>query len=132
MNHALTLDSHVANADDDAQSDPGCRAQEAVLDGDGVSLPFLRHPYPPFLALIRAFSPQQHYCRAYAYCIEPQTPNKGFLSIDGEAFPLAPYELEVHKGLGCFLSLYGRYNVEFDVPPPAGANSKSAGAGKGK
>ena len=42
----------------------------------------------------------------------------GFLSIDGEAFPLEPYELGVHRNLGTLLSMYGRYNVEFDLLPP--------------
>ena len=72
-------------------------------------------------SLIPASVHQQHYYKAYAYRVEPASPT-GFLSIDGESFPLEPYELEVHQGLGCFLSLYGRYNAEFDLPPPEEAD----------
>ena len=62
--------------------------------------------------------PQQHVYKAYAYRIEPQSP-KGYLSVDGEAFPLEAFELEVHQGLGCFLSMYGYYQVDFDAPKKA-------------
>ena len=74
-----------------------------------VALP----PYPYNLELTGGF--QQHYFKALAYRVEPQSP-KGFLSIDGEAYPLAPYELEVHKGLGAFLSMYGWFQFDFDLP----------------
>ena len=67
----------------------------------------------------RLLSPQQHYFKAHAYRIEPASP-KGFLSIDGEAYPLEPYALEVHQGLGRFLSMYGSFQVDFDAPPSDG------------
>ncbi|KAH9946049.1 ATP-NAD kinase-like domain-containing protein [Epithele typhae] len=57
----------------------------------------------------------QHYYKAKAYRIEPAS-NKGHLSIDGEAYPLEPYEVEVHQGLGCFLSMYGSYQINFEAP----------------
>ncbi|KAI0748205.1 ATP-NAD kinase-like domain-containing protein [Daedaleopsis nitida] len=63
----------------------------------------------------------QHYFKAHAYRVEFST-SKDFLSIDGEAYPLAPFEVEVHKGLGTFLSMHGCY--QFDFPIPADKNAK--------
>ncbi|KAL1944512.1 hypothetical protein VTO73DRAFT_2942 [Trametes versicolor] len=57
----------------------------------------------------------QHYYKAYAYRVEPAD-SKGWLSVDGEAFPLEPYEVEVRPGLGTLLSMYGCYQLDFDLP----------------
>ncbi|KAI0362196.1 hypothetical protein OH77DRAFT_1466649 [Trametes cingulata] len=57
----------------------------------------------------------QHYIKAHAYRVEPHTPG-GWLSVDGEAFPLAPYQVEVHQALGTVLSMYGCYRLDFDEP----------------
>ncbi|TBU50861.1 ATP-NAD kinase-like domain-containing protein [Dichomitus squalens] len=58
----------------------------------------------------------QHYFKAYAYRVEPLAP-KGYLSIDGEAYPHETFEAEVHQGLGTFLSMYGHYMNDFSLPP---------------
>ncbi len=60
--------------------------------------------------------PQQHYFKAYAYRVEPLSPD-GYLSIDGEEYPHDAFEVEVHQGLGTFLSMYGHYKNEFHRPP---------------
>lgn len=65
--------------------------------------------------LTPSFLPQQHYYKAYAYRVEPAD-SKGWLSVDGEAFPLEPYEVEVRPGLGTLLSMYGCYQLDFDLP----------------
>ncbi|KAI0636889.1 ATP-NAD kinase-like domain-containing protein [Trametes polyzona] len=57
----------------------------------------------------------QHYYKAYAYRVEPSTA-KGWLSVDGEAFPLEAYQVEVHPRLGTLLSMYGCYQLDFDIP----------------
>ncbi|KAI8998567.1 ATP-NAD kinase-like domain-containing protein [Trametes punicea] len=56
------------------------------------------------------------YYKAYAYRVEPYT-NKGWLSIDGEVFPLEPFQVEVHQRLGRVLSMHGFFQLEFDAPP---------------
>jgi sphingosine kinase len=34
---------------------------------------------------------------------------EGYISVDGERYPFAPFQVEVHKGLGCTLTPAGRY-----------------------
>ncbi|KAI9070372.1 hypothetical protein FKP32DRAFT_1586212 [Trametes sanguinea] len=58
----------------------------------------------------------QKYYKAHAYRVEPHV-KKGWLSIDGEPYPLQPFEVEVHRALGTVLSMYGCYQLEFDLPP---------------
>lgn len=60
------------------------------------------------------FPSQQHYYKAHAYRVEPASA-KGWLSVDGEAFPLEPYEVEVRPRLGTVLSMYGSYQLDFDA-----------------
>src|ERR1700728_1625390 len=60
--------------------------------------------YPPY--------GQQHYFKADAYRVKPLS-SKGCFSVDGEEYPFEEYQVEVHRGLGTFLSLYGRYAVDF-------------------
>ncbi|KAH9952236.1 ATP-NAD kinase-like domain-containing protein [Amylocystis lapponica] len=55
----------------------------------------------------------QHYYKAYAYRIEPLSPN-GLLSIDGEAYPFESFQVEVHQGLATLLSPYGHYQPGFE------------------
>ncbi|KAJ3478301.1 hypothetical protein NLI96_g9856 [Meripilus lineatus] len=57
----------------------------------------------------------QHYFKAEAYRVEPHS-NKSCLSVDGEAYPFEPFQVEVHKGLATLLSPYGSYQAEFDLP----------------
>ncbi|KAH9856959.1 ATP-NAD kinase-like domain-containing protein [Lenzites betulinus] len=58
----------------------------------------------------------QHYYKAHAYRVEPLASSaKGWLSVDGEAFPLAPFQVEVHARLGTLLSMYGAYQLDFDA-----------------
>ncbi|RPD80150.1 hypothetical protein L226DRAFT_590646 [Lentinus tigrinus ALCF2SS1-7] len=58
----------------------------------------------------------QHYYKAHALRVEPHY-QKGYLSIDGESYPVLPFEIEVHKGLGSLLSMYGCFQAPFDLPP---------------
>jgi len=60
----------------------------------------------------------QHYFRVQAYRVEPHT-SHSCLAVDGEAFPFEPFQVEVHQGLGRFLSPYGHYEADFTLPPPA-------------
>jgi hypothetical protein len=55
---------------------------------------------------------QQHYFKADAYRVKPLS-GKGCFAVDGEEYPFEEYQVEVHRGLGTFLSLYGRYAVDF-------------------
>jgi sphingosine kinase len=58
----------------------------------------------------------QHYFKALAYRVKPISP-KGYVSVDGEAFPFEEFQVEVHKELATFLSPYGRYAAEFTARP---------------
>ncbi|KAJ7582657.1 ATP-NAD kinase-like domain-containing protein [Mycena floridula] len=53
-----------------------------------------------------------HYIKAYAYRIKPLAP-KGYLSIDGEAFPFEEFQVEIHQELATLLSPYGYYAADF-------------------
>jgi sphingosine kinase len=55
---------------------------------------------------------QIQYMKAHAYRVKPLKA-KGNLSVDGESFPFEEYQVDVHKGLGTFLSLYGHYVSSF-------------------
>jgi sphingosine kinase len=63
-------------------------------------------------------SPKIKYVKAHAYRVKPLKP-KGNLSIDGESFPFEEFQVEVHQGLGRFLSMYGQYAVDFASQNPA-------------
>ncbi|KIY43431.1 hypothetical protein FISHEDRAFT_53553 [Fistulina hepatica ATCC 64428] len=54
-----------------------------------------------------------HYVKAHAYRVKPLNKAKGFLSVDGESFPYEDFQVEVHKGLGTFLSTHGTYVADF-------------------
>ncbi|PPQ83353.1 hypothetical protein CVT25_003992 [Psilocybe cyanescens] len=54
-----------------------------------------------------------HYAKAHAYRIKPLEP-KGCLAVDGESFPFEEFQVEVHQGLGTFLSPYGHYAARFE------------------
>ncbi|KAF9650762.1 hypothetical protein BDM02DRAFT_3111507 [Thelephora ganbajun] len=58
----------------------------------------------------------QHYFKAAAYRIK--TSDTGVLAIDGEDTPWNDFRVEVHKGMGAFLSPSGRYGVHFNIPVP--------------
>lgn len=49
-----------------------------------------------------------HYAKIEAYRLYPKIPS-GYLSIDGESFPFEPFQVEVLRGAGCFLSSLGSY-----------------------
>jgi len=53
----------------------------------------------------------QHYFKATAYRVRPQT-SKGYVTVDGEAFPLEDFQVEVLKGLGTLMSPYGHYAAD--------------------
>ena len=75
-----------------------------------------------WIALFKVFhfltSPKIKYVKAHAYRVKPLKP-KGNLSIDGESFPFEEFQVEVHQGLGRFLSMYGQYAVDFAARNPA-------------
>jgi sphingosine kinase len=64
-----------------------------------------------------------HYVKAHAYKVKPLAP-KGSLAVDGEIFPFAEFQVEVHQGLATLLSPLGYYAAEFS-PQPLNAPSKS-------
>jgi sphingosine kinase len=56
-----------------------------------------------------------HYAKIEAYRLTPRMAS-GYLSIDGESYPFAPFQVEVLKDAGCLLSATGAYattEVEF-------------------
>jgi len=55
--------------------------------------------------------PTQHYYKATAYRLTPHAKN-GYLSIDGEKYPYAPFEVEVHPRMGTTLGR-GGWQPEF-------------------
>lgn len=57
------------------------------------------------------FLKTQHYFKAQAYRV--RTLGRGNLSLDGEEFPFKDFEVEVHQGMGAFLSPFGHYPAEF-------------------
>lgn len=59
---------------------------------------------------------QQHYFKVHAYRVETRA--AGVLSVDGEDTPCEDFQVEVHKGMGAFLSPSGRFGVHFDFPAP--------------
>lgn len=56
------------------------------------------------------YSKKVEYSKVEAYRLTPAV-SEGYLSIDGESFPLEPFQVEVLAGAGCFLSSTGRYVV---------------------
>jgi sphingosine kinase len=61
--------------------------------------------------------PMQHYYKALAYRVTPAPDAKGWVSVDGEAYPFEPFHVEVHKGLATVLSLENGFVDEFKVGP---------------
>ncbi|TFK42544.1 ATP-NAD kinase-like domain-containing protein [Crucibulum laeve] len=61
--------------------------------------------------------PRLHYVKAHAYRVKPLK-STGYLAVDGEIFPFEEFQVEVHQGLGTFLSPYGRYAVDFTSRNP--------------
>lgn len=50
------------------------------------------------------------YSKIEAYRLVPKV-RSGYLSIDGESFPVEPFQVEVLPGAGCFLSSTGKYTM---------------------
>ena len=92
-----------------------------LMDGAELGKPYWSNTVSSFLPAslyaIKTIATQQHYFKAHAYRVTPLKP-KGNFAIDGEAYPFEPFQVEVHQGLARFLSPYGRYAVDFSVPPP--------------
>lgn len=57
----------------------------------------------------------QHYWKARAYRVEPLT-SKSCLSVDGEAYPFEPFQVECHREMATVLSPCGYYQAQFDLP----------------
>ncbi|KAK9363653.1 ATP-NAD kinase-like domain-containing protein [Lipomyces starkeyi] len=51
-----------------------------------------------------------HYYKVDAYRIEPKA-HSGYISIDGESFNFAPFQVELHAGLGTMLSRTGEFQA---------------------
>ncbi|GKT84009.1 sphingosine kinase [Colletotrichum tofieldiae] len=64
------------------------------------------------------------YRKISAYRIIPRDQKDGYISIDGEKVPFAPFQAEVHRGLGRVISKSGKY----EAPGPAGWEKGRIGA----
>ncbi|RAL61648.1 hypothetical protein DID88_002717 [Monilinia fructigena] len=51
--------------------------------------------------------PYVKYRKVEAYRITPKNQSDGYISIDGERVPFAPFQAEVHRGLGTVISISG-------------------------
>lgn len=60
-------------------------------------------------------NPFVKYKKILAYRITPKNQADGYISIDGERIPFAPFQAEVHRGLGTVLSKSGH---TFEAPGP--------------
>jgi sphingosine kinase len=60
--------------------------------------------------IIMTWSLQQNYLKVSTLRVTPT--GKGYLSVDGEAYPFEPFELQIHTGIIRFLSLDGYYNID--------------------
>ncbi|KAL3961538.1 hypothetical protein ACCO45_003061 [Purpureocillium lilacinum] len=56
-------------------------------------------------------SPHVAYKKISAYRIIPRDQDDGYISIDGERVPFAPFQAEVHQGLGRVISKRGGYEA---------------------
>ncbi|KAI1859833.1 hypothetical protein JX265_010282 [Neoarthrinium moseri] len=72
-------------------------------------------------------NPLISYRKIVAYRLTPKQ-KTGYLSIDGEAVPFEPYQVEIHQGLGTVLSKRGRY----EIPGPMGWDRLGSGVVEGK
>jgi sphingosine kinase len=59
--------------------------------------------------------PYVNYRKVEAYRIIPKNQSDGYIAIDGERIAFAPFQAEVHKGLGTVLSVSGHM---FESPGP--------------
>lgn len=63
------------------------------------------------------------YKKVSAYRITPREQNEGYISIDGERVPFAPFQAEVHRALGRVMSKRGRFEADgpanWDLDPAA-------------
>lgn len=57
-------------------------------------------------------SPHVHYKKVSAYRIIPRNQRDGYISIDGEKVPFAPFQAEVHRGLARVISKRGVFEAE--------------------
>ncbi|KAF7562051.1 hypothetical protein G7046_g2096 [Stylonectria norvegica] len=57
-------------------------------------------------------NPHVSYKKITAYRIIPRNQNDGYISIDGEKIPFAPFQAEIHQGLGRVISKAGKYESE--------------------
>ncbi len=55
------------------------------------------------------------YRKILGYRIIPRNQESGYISIDGERVPFAPFQAEIHKGLGTVLSKNGH---TYESPGP--------------
>ncbi|KAI6380295.1 hypothetical protein MCOR25_001722 [Pyricularia grisea] len=55
--------------------------------------------------------PRVRYRKISAYRVTPRNQPDGYISIDGEGVPFAPFQCEIHRGLGLVLSKAGTYEA---------------------
>lgn len=66
-------------------------------------------------------NPFVKYRKVLAYRLIPKHQDDGYISIDGERVPFAPFQCEVHRGLGTVLTKSGRM---YEAPGPLGCAKK--------
>lgn len=59
--------------------------------------------------------PHVSYRKILGYRIIPKNQDDGYISIDGERVPFAPFQAEIHKGLGTILTKTGHL---YESPGP--------------
>lgn len=59
--------------------------------------------------------PDVWYRKILGYRLIPRNQEDGYISIDGERVPFAPFQAEIHKGLGTVLSKSGHM---YEAPGP--------------
>lgn len=57
-------------------------------------------------------SPHVSYKKVSAYRITPREQKEGYISIDGERVPFAPFQAEVHRALGRVISKRGCFEAD--------------------
>ncbi|KAF4585407.1 sphingosine kinase [Ophiocordyceps camponoti-floridani] len=112
---------------------PDVNMFSAALASDGcMDLVLMRGDLWPLTALKtllsaqkgRLFnSPHVSYRKVSAYRIIPRGQDDGYISIDGERAPFAPFQAEVHRALGRVISKRGRFETSgppgWESPGPA-------------
>ncbi|KJZ73273.1 hypothetical protein HIM_07277 [Hirsutella minnesotensis 3608] len=100
---------------------PDANFFSAAIAADGcMDLVIINGDLPPITALKTLLSvesgkffdsPQVCYKKISAYRLIPRNQKDGYISIDGERVPFAPFQAEVHRGLGRVISKRGCFEA---------------------